>query len=73
MSDSFAQVFRDKLDAIEGRAKACGLTLTDLCRESGIARATPDRWRKRPPKSIQLVDKLEDVVIRAEKNRAAGK
>lgn len=55
------------LDAIKERGQKCGLTLTDICREAGVARATPDRWRKRPPLSVVLVDKLDAVVAAAEK------
>lgn len=70
MSESFKAVFLQRLQDVEVRAKACGLTMTHLCRAKGIARATPDRWKKKPPKSIQLMDDLEAVVVEAEKARA---
>lgn len=62
----FQTEFLSRLDAIESRGKAVGLTLTHICREAGTARATPDRWRKRPPLSVVLIDKLEAVVAQAE-------
>jgi len=68
--DSFQAMFMERLDEIESRAKKVGLTMTDLCRRSGVARATPDRWRSRPPKSVELVDDLEDVVLAAEQEEA---
>lgn len=69
---SFQQEFRARLDSIEARAKAVGLTITHVCRMSGIARATPDRWRQEAPLSVRLVDKMEAVVAEAEQARAAG-
>lgn len=67
----FQDEYLRRLDEIESRGRECGLTLTHICREAGVARATPDRWRKRPPLSVALVDRLEAVVTAAEK--AAGK
>ena len=34
-----------RIAALESRVKALGLTLTDLCQETGVARATVSRWR----------------------------
>lgn len=68
---SFESEFRRRLDDIFSRAEKIGLNITSTCRRSGIARATPDRWRKKTPLTIELVDKLEAEVAAAEK--AAGK
>jgi enamine deaminase RidA (YjgF/YER057c/UK114 family) len=62
----FEKQFQNRLDNIEARGKAVGLTLTHICRDSGIARATPDRWRKDTPLSIKLMDQMEAIVIIAE-------
>ena len=71
---SFEEAFEKRLSSIEERGHKVGLTLTHICREAGVARATPDRWSKEAPKSIRLVDELEAVVIRAEQAavKAAG-
>lgn len=63
----FQALFYEYLDELERRAHAQGLTLTDLCRDSKVARATPDRWRKALPKTIQNVCDLEAVVRKAER------
>lgn len=63
---NFQEVFYRYLDDLERRARAVGLTLTDMCRETQISRATPDRWRKSLPKTIQNVCELEAVVKDAE-------
>lgn len=67
--EGFNQVFYEYLEKLEQRAHAVGLTLTDLCRESGVSRATPDRWRKSLPKTIQNVCDLEAVVKKAERKK----
>jgi hypothetical protein len=68
---NFQQLFYAHLNDLEHRAHAVGLTLTDLCRESKVARATPDRWRKNLPKTIQNVCDLEAVVLKAERAKQA--
>ena len=70
-SGTFEEEFNRRLDGIIQRGKAVGLTVTALCKKTGIARATPDRWRKNAPLSVTLVDKLEAEVVAAE--IAAGK
>ncbi|NCE85273.1 hypothetical protein [Pseudomonas sp. Q1] len=69
---NFQEVFYRYLDDMERRAHAVGLTLTDLCRESKVARATPDRWRKSLPKTIQNVCDLEAIVKNAEQTAKAA-
>lgn len=66
---SFEQVFIQRLDSIIQRGEQVGMTLTHICRETGIARATPDRWRKEAPKTIALLDKMEAAVAAAEAGR----
>lgn len=63
---NFQEVFYRYLDDMERRAHAVGLTLTDMCRESNVARATPDRWRKSVPLTIKNMCDLEAVVKDAE-------
>ncbi len=68
---SFTEVFHHRINQIEARAQAAGITLTHVCRDSGIARATPDRWRKKVPLTVELIDKMEAVVVEAEQRQAA--
>ncbi|WP_443698623.1 hypothetical protein [Pseudomonas sp.] len=63
---SFAEAFYTRVDALIKRGAAVGITVTDICVSSGVARATPDRWREKAPLSITLVDKMEKAVIAAE-------
>lgn len=68
---TFEAEFRRRLNDIIKRGEAVGLTVTKLCKQTGTARATPDRWRKNAPLSIKLVDRLEAEVAAAEKEAAA--
>ena len=68
---TFEAEFNRRLSSIIKRGEAVGMTVTKLCKQTGTARATPDRWRKKAPLSITLVDRLEAEVAAAE--QAAGK
>ncbi|CAH1654968.1 hypothetical protein CHELA1G11_10869 [Hyphomicrobiales bacterium] len=68
---TFTEVFQARLEAIEKRAEANGFTMTDLCRKTGVARATPDRWRERAPQSVAKVDVLEAELDRLIAGKAA--
>lgn len=67
----FGDVFEDRLKAIESEAKEAGLDWTKICREAGVSRATPDRWRKTKPKTVQLIEAIEAVVEKHKSERAA--
>lgn len=69
---SFEEAFYKRVDSIVKRGKEVGITITDICQQSGIARATPDRWREKAPLSITLVDKMERAVIAAEASHVAS-
>jgi hypothetical protein len=59
---SFADVFKARMEKLEKDAKAVGLNLTSICKKADISRATPDRWKRTTPKTIEIVDKMEQVV-----------
>jgi len=68
--ESFEQQFRQRLDEIIDRGEKIGFTLSHICRETGISRATPDRWRKCLPKTIELVDQMDAAVTAAEQAKS---
>jgi hypothetical protein len=70
---SFTAEFHSRLESIIKRGEAVGVTLTGLCKKANVARATPDRWRKKAPLSISLVDRFEDEVLKAEADAASAK
>lgn len=55
----FSKVFSARLDNIERRALQLGTSLTAICKGIGISRATPDRWRRQIPRTIEIVDAME--------------
>lgn len=67
---SFKTEFDARIDAIDTRAKAAGTSLTELCRRAGVARSTPDRWRKVTPKTVEIVTELEAKLVEIETQRA---
>lgn len=68
---SFADSFSERLRNLELRAKAAGSNWTQVCKRSGVARATVERWAGRPPQTITKVDELEAEVSRIEAEHRA--
>lgn len=58
----FSEYFLVYLENLELRALACGSNLTEICREIGISRSTPDRWRRKVPKTIAILDAMDDYM-----------
>lgn len=59
---SFGEVFRERLENIDKSAQAAGINMTVVCKEAGVSRATPDRWKRNLPKTVEIVDMMESVV-----------
>lgn len=68
---TFAQEHKARISALDGRARAAGTNMTQICKNTGIARATYERWLERPPQSITKLDELVAEVERTEKAAAA--
>lgn len=65
MSDqTFGDVFRARLSQIDKDAQAVGINMTVVCKEAGVSRATPDRWRRNLPKTVEIIEKMEGVVTK---------
>ncbi len=71
-TNTFESEFQRRIEKIRARATELGTSITAICHETGIARATPDRWAARTPKTIRLVDDLEKALDEKER-QAAGK
>lgn len=69
MTTTFTDTFKKRLTEIEGEAKAAGLNFTSICKEAGISRATPDRWKKSVPKTVEILTLMETVLA---KHKAAA-
>lgn len=64
---TFAEDHARRIAALEPRLKAVGSNITQACTNTGIARATYERWCRRPPQSISKLDELEAEVARLER------
>ena len=62
---SFEAVFRSRIMKIEEDARKVGMNFTTICKEAGISRATPDRWKRGTPRTIEIVDQMEKIVAKA--------
>lgn len=64
---SFESEFYRRVEMIKQRAKAAGTNITQLCKAAGVSRTTPERWEKRVPKSIGILDLMLAALLEAEK------
>lgn len=60
----FDDAFKQRIAEIEAEAHAVGLNFTSICKEAGISRATPDRWKRETPKTIRIVSMMEDAIAK---------
>lgn len=67
---TLTEIFNERTADILARAKQGEISLNQICRGAGAARATPDRWAQRVPKSIKLVDDIEAELARLEREKA---
>lgn len=64
----FGQFFQDRLKQIEQDAQACGINMSVVCREAGVGRATPDRWKRGElPKTVRVIEAMEAVIEKRKK------
>jgi hypothetical protein len=69
---SFGELFLARLQELEEEAKLCGLNMTVICKEAGISRASPDRWRRELPKTILLMETMEEIVAKRQSDLRLG-
>lgn len=69
---TFTDQFKERLSNIENEAKTLGINWTVICKEAGLSRATPDRWKKHTPKTVQIVDRMEQILARHKETAAAA-
>ena len=72
MTATFSDDFKKRIEKIESDAKEVGLNFTSICKEAGISRATPDRWKRKTPKTVEIVTLMEAIVARQKAEAAAA-
>lgn len=70
---TYEDEFRERIKKIETDANAVGINFTTICREAGISRATPDRWKRNTPKTVLIVTTMEAIVAKHRAEREAAK
>lgn len=72
---TFDEVFKKRIVQLERDARDVGLNLTSVCKLAGISRATPDRWKRKAPATIEIVTRMDAIIAehresleKAEKN-----
>lgn len=58
----FVEVFKDAVDQLGADARAAGTNLTAVCREMKISRATPDRWKREVPMTVNLLAQMQNII-----------
>lgn len=67
--ETFGDVFIARLDKIVEDAEAAGINLTIVCALAGISIATPNRWRRKLPRTIELIETMEQIVEEHKKGK----
>jgi len=68
----FNHQFNDALDDIERRLHAIGRNFTQLCNETKVSRATPNRWKRQMPKTVDIVARMQQTLVEWEAEHAAA-
>ena len=56
-------------EIIKERAKLSGISLVQLCLRVGIARETLENWKEKEPKTLVILQKINDVLANAEEEK----
>ena len=64
------QAFKEWHAALDARARAAGSNMTQVCKTTGVARVTYERWGTLPPQTIRKMDEIEAEVARLEREAA---
>jgi len=51
---------------IKDRAKRANISLSQLCKDTGISRDTLEKWKKREPNTLVILEKLNTALSNAE-------
>jgi hypothetical protein len=54
-------------ETLKRKCKRAGTDLTQVCRDAGIDRSIPERWKKENPKTLDIVVKLLQAIENKQK------
>lgn len=64
-------VTTDLYKSLQVRCLQAGTNLAELCREAQVDRKTLDKWKRRTPKSIAMLRRLEAAIEKVESQNNA--
>lgn len=50
------------VQTLKAQCAAIGTNLTEVCREAGVPRQTPERWKVKEPMTIKILRKIEATI-----------
>lgn len=56
------------VNSLKARCAAAGTNITAVCEAAGVSRSVIERWKIKPPKSIQILDALETELAKREQS-----
>lgn len=59
---NFGDAFIEAVDGIIRDAKEIGVPMSEICSDASVSRATPSRWKRNQPSTIETVVKLQGAV-----------
>lgn len=64
LSRNFNASFRDAIEKLHSDAAQHGIAMSEICEFAGVSRATPHRYLKKLPATIQTVSRMQTALAR---------
>ena len=70
MTDKSSKITTDLYRSLKERCVQAGTNISEVCARAGVERSVPDYWKRKTPKSIETLEKLNKAIaeIEAERN-----
>lgn len=64
--DNFNQLSTGKMENtfnyLKSECEKLGVSLSEVCRRAGVDRSVIERWKKKEPKTVQILRRLEEAI-----------
>jgi transposase-like protein len=67
-----SQVMTSIYSTLLEAATAAGTNLSEVCREAGVNRSTVELWKRRQPKTLEIIDSMFKVIEQKAAQNAAA-
>lgn len=58
-------------DSLKVRCAQAGTNLTEVCKRAGVDRSSLERWKRKEPKTITIIRKIETEIEKIEAKKKA--